>query len=218
VDSGVFTFSEAGAGHAENEDAFDVRRHPADERRWLCTLADGQGGRAGGSRAARLACSVAMQEAMTLAPHKLAEPAAWASILRRADEAVAADPEAGLTTLVGLSVAGRKVCGASNGDSAVLAWDSVGRAEELTRHQFKNPPVGSGFAAVVPFGDELVSPWAVLAISDGVWKYVGWQGVIEAVRRARGEALLESLQEMARLRGTRRFPDDFTVVVLQDQS
>jgi serine/threonine protein phosphatase PrpC len=45
----VITFSEAG-GHPVNEDAFAVERHPADSECWLCFVADGQGGRAGGAR------------------------------------------------------------------------------------------------------------------------------------------------------------------------
>ncbi len=37
----VLSFSEVG-GHAVNEDAFAVERHPADDTCWLCCLADGQ--------------------------------------------------------------------------------------------------------------------------------------------------------------------------------
>jgi hypothetical protein len=38
----VLSFSEPG-GHANNEDAIEVRCHPNDASIWLCALADGQG-------------------------------------------------------------------------------------------------------------------------------------------------------------------------------
>jgi hypothetical protein len=47
------------------------------------------------------------------------------------------------------------------------------------------------------------------------WKYVGWDRVIEIAGRARGPAVIAELQEGARLRGSNRFPDDFTVLVLE---
>ena len=49
----------------------------------------------------------------------------------------------------------------------------------LTRHQFKDPPVGSGEASFVPFTARLASPWTVLALTDGVWKYAGWDHVLQ---------------------------------------
>ena len=67
----------------------------------------------------------------------------------------------------------------------------------------------------VSFGANLGPPWTVLAMSDGVWKYVGWERVIETVRRERGAALLADLQRAARLPGSGRFQDDFTVVLLE---
>lgn len=51
----VFSHSEPG-GHLVNEDSFVVQQHQDDPSCWICTLADGQGGRAGGARASRLAC------------------------------------------------------------------------------------------------------------------------------------------------------------------
>src|SRR4051812_31992058 len=104
----VDTFSEAG-GHPENEDAFAVRQHPIDPGVWLCVLADGQGGQAGGGLAARLACRVVTDSAVALSPGRVDDPRAWSGILRKADEAVRADPAAGFTTLVGLCVAGGAV-------------------------------------------------------------------------------------------------------------
>jgi hypothetical protein len=209
----VHSFSEAG-GHLLNEDAFLVRPHPSHPDGWLVGLADGQGGRAGGAKAAQLACRTVLDVAAALPLRQLADQAAWPGVLRRADEAVSANPEAGFTTLIGLCVLGDQLVGASSGDSAVLAM-SDGVAAEMTRLQVKNPSIGSGAAVCVPFGLRLARPWSVLAMSDGVWKYVGWQGVVEATRRDRGQPLMETLQTRARLPGSGRFQDDFTIVALE---
>ncbi len=192
------TFTEAG-GHPANEDAFAVRELP-DGGRLVC-VADGQGSRAGGGRAARLACD-------TVA-------ASGSDDLGRADAAVAVDPEAGFTTLAAFTAFEYTVSGASCGDSAVLAVCGSGRVTELTARQSKNPPVGSGEATFVPFEAELVRPWRVLAVTDGVWKYVGWPRVRELAKRLGGEELLAALQAAARLPGSGTFPDDFTVVLFE---
>jgi serine/threonine protein phosphatase PrpC len=106
------SFTAAG-GHAVNEDAFLVRELPPDA--WLIVLADGQGGRAGGARAAQLACQTAVEHATRAASFD------WREVLAAADAAVAADRDAGFTTLVGLSVSAGRVAGASCGDGAAVA-------------------------------------------------------------------------------------------------
>jgi hypothetical protein len=55
-------------------------------------------------------------------------------------------------------------------------------------------------------------------MSDGVWKYVGWEGVVAAARRQHGAALLEELQRAARLPGSGLFQDDFTIVLLEEEA
>ncbi len=209
----VTTFTESG-GHPANEDAFLVGPHPADAGSWLCALADGQGGRAGGGEAARLACRTTLAEAGRLQPGQLSRGPIWASLLRQADRAVEADPGAGFTTLAGFCVRDGVLVGASSGDSAVLAA-AGGQAREATAGQRKNPPVGSGAAEFVPFEVPLAEPWAVLAVSDGVWKYAGWEKVVLAATTLSGEPLVDALKAAARLPGSGRFPDDFTVVVLE---
>src|SRR5438094_669762 len=141
---GVQTCSEVG-GHPLNEDAFCVQAHPFAHDCWLCFVADGQGGQAGGGPAAELACRTALAVALVCRPERLIEPSTWPGILRQADAAVAADPAAGFTTLVGLCVYRGRVVGASSGDSAALL-SSGDDARELTAGQQKNPPVGSGAA------------------------------------------------------------------------
>jgi PPM family protein phosphatase len=212
----VTSFSEAG-GHPVNEDAFIVRRHPSGNPEcWLCFLADGQGGCAGGADAARIACRTAAEAALRLEARELIKPAAWHAILRQADRAVYDDPEAGFTTLLGFFIAGASLAGASCGDSAVLALSAGEPARDVTRGQLKNPPVGSGAARFTSFSASLAAPWSVLAMSDGVWKYVGWERLVRATMTSRGEALTGALQGFARLPRNGQFPDDFTVVAFED--
>jgi len=59
-------------------------------------------------------------------------------------------------------------------------------------------------------------PWVVMAMSDGVWKYAGWDRVEKAVSAGRGQQIIDHLQEAARLQGTREFQDDFTVVLFEN--
>lgn len=131
--------------------------------------------------------------------------------------AVAADAAAGFTTLVGLCVCRDVVVGASSGDSAALLV-SVGKSHHLTAAQHKHPPVGSGGAVAVPFAAALREPWRVLVMSDGVWKYVGWDRVIDVASQARGSDVIAELQQAARLPGSGRLQDDFTVVLLEDRT
>ena len=86
----AFTFSEPG-GHPVNEDALLAQAHPADPTCWLCLLADGQGGRAGGGRAAQLACQVALDAALRLSPSSLANPDPWPILLDQAETIALAD-------------------------------------------------------------------------------------------------------------------------------
>ncbi len=211
----VVTFSEAG-GHAVNEDAFVVERHPGDPECWVCCLGDGQGGRAGGSQASQVACRTAIDAALRESPGRLASPLVWAELLHGADKAVCEAPEAGFTTLVGFCITKGYLAGASCGDSAVLVATNGQRPRVVTAGQSKNPPVGSGEAPFWPFGLALVVPWAVVAMSDGVWKYAGWDRVEEAVAAGHGQQIVERLQEAARLRGGGQFSDDFTVVVFDE--
>ncbi len=143
----------------------------------------------------------------------MVEGRTWASLLRLADLAVAADDGAGFTTLIGFCVWNGRLVGASSGDSAVLVAVGGG-VRELTAGQRKNPPVGSGEADFVPFTLTLTEPWKVLVMSDGAWKYAGWDKIVRATMMSR-EALVDALKNVARLPGSGRFPDDFTVVLIE---
>ena len=208
----VHTFTEAG-GHPHNEDAVRVEPHPRDPGVLLVALADGQGGRAGGARAAQLA----VDRAIELAGQRKASSLGWfvwQDVLRRADTAVAADPVAGFTTLVAFAVfANGLIEGASCGDSALLVVDPDERSV-WTRRQEKNPPVGSGCAPLTPFDGTPVAPWQLVAMTDGVWKYAGMPAVERLAGELRGGELIAALAARARLPGSGTFPDDFTVAVV----
>jgi serine/threonine protein phosphatase PrpC len=210
----VFSHSEAG-GHIENQDAFDVRPHPLDANCYLCLVADGQGGRSGGAAAAQLACSVAIAKACAEHPQHLLQANVWQRILEAADRAVDDDKAAGFTTLVGFCIADGQLCGASSGDSAAILLGSKQPGVILTADQQKNPPVGSGGAAFVSFGMKLIRPWKVLAMTDGVWKSVGFESVMQIACESEGQKLIAALLDRAKLPRTGKLQDDFTVVLLQ---
>jgi serine/threonine protein phosphatase PrpC len=213
----VFSFTEAG-GHPHNEDAFRVEPHPDDAGLLIIALADGQGGRSGGARAARIAVDAAMDAALHTSPERLREqPAAWRGILHHADEAVFGDPDAGFASLVGFAAAdGAILTGASCGDSAVLVA-ADGATQVVTDHQYKNPPCGSGDANFVPFRGAASPRRSILAMTDGVWKFAGWDSIADAACELHGQPLIDALAGRARLPGSGTFPDDFTLLVLESE-
>lgn len=209
----VHSFAEVG-GHLAMEDAFAVQQHPLYPDVWICVVADGQGGQRGGGRAAEIAVQTAMSRAVTLFANQLRDPRSWLSIAAAADVAVCADPDAGYATLVAFAVSDDWVVGASNGDSAVfLLLDH--QPIVLTAQQMKNPPIGSGFAEPVAFQQALKMPWQLLGMTDGVWKYIGWEEVVQYTHRYKGEQIINNLSSLARLASSGKFQDDFTLVVLE---
>jgi hypothetical protein len=209
----VFHFTEQG-NHRVNEDAFSVGSHPEDARWTMCFLADGQGGQVGGARAARLACESAMTSCLKRSPPSLGVVSTWLSLLAEVDREVTRDPEAGFTTLIAFCLTPTHLLGASHGDSALWIANADGSVEDLTTHQIKNPPVGSGAAAFVPFARTLPRMWTTLAMSDGLWKYAGSAAIASAIRKYRGEQLLGQLRSRARM-PSGHYQDDCTGVVLQ---
>jgi PPM family protein phosphatase len=207
--------TEIGCGR-ENEDAFAVQAHPADPNCLLCVVADGQGGQAGGGPAARLACRTCIELAAAVPVHRLWTADTWTKILTDVDRAVCADPAAGFTTLIGLSVVGGRVRGASVGDSAAMLACAGQPVRVLTERQIKDPAVGWGTAAAVGFGADLVAPWTLLVMTDGVWKYAGWEKLrISAASEQRSE-IFDTLKAAVRLRSG-AYPDDFTLVAVQSE-
>jgi hypothetical protein len=209
----VATHSEAG-GHVKNEDAFAIASHPDDPQSLLCVLGDGQGGQPGGGPAARLACDTFLELASRMPLARLMVANGWNDVLTQVDRVVADDASAGFTTLVAWAVARGHLTGASCGDSALVVSGQGQAAASLTARQCKYPAVGSGGAVFIPFSAALVAPWVVLAMSDGVWKYAGWEAVNQAAASTNDD-VIRSLRERAGLPGTGALQDDFTLVALR---
>jgi len=122
---------------------------------------------------------------------------------------------AGYTTIVALAITQSIVCGGSSGDSAAVVLQENRPALVLTENQHKNPPIGSGGAIPVPFHAKLEDQWMLLAMSDGVWKYVGWENILLMAQESSGRELAADLLDRARLRPSGKLQDDFTLVVMQ---
>jgi hypothetical protein len=212
-----FSFSERG-GHLTNEDAFAIHPHPLESGCYLGTVADGQGGRAGGAAAAQEVCRAFIELAGRMPLKNLVLPKVLTGILQAIDRAVCDHPQAGFTTLVAFLITDTFLWGTSNGDSAALVANANQPANILTARQMKDPPVGSGAAAFVNFASPLVAPWTVLAMTDGVWKYVGWENILKEIVDRSGEEIIDSLRERARLPRTGQFQDDFTLLVFQQDA
>ena len=206
--------SDTRPGCGENQDALVVERHPRDSRMLLVAIADGQGGQPGGKAAAQEACRLVVQAAAECRPWSLLWTRKWERLLVRTDKALRKDAEAGFTTLIAFAVLRQRLYGAANGDSALMAVTSRD-VQVLTSGQMKNPPVGSGRAAVFGFKFNLVPPWTILAMTDGVWKFAGWDRIWDkALELSTPETLIESIRGAATQPGG-SLQDDFTLVVIQ---
>ncbi len=207
--------SEAGESHA-NEDIVSVRPHPRAENVLLCCLADGQGGQAGGAHAAQVAVEEGLRVMSSFSASDLLQATPWYSVVSAADEAVSEDDAAGFYTLICLSVSEQEIWGASCGDSGVLLLNG-GQALLLTEHQRKNPPVGSSAAYPVAFNAKLKPGWCLLVVSDGVWKYVGWEAVTQTAARRQGLELIAALRQAALDANGGKMQDDFSVALLYEE-
>ena len=179
----------------------------------ICVLADGQGGQFGGGVAAHLAVQKCLELAVACAPEELMERAKWREIIQSADATVENHPDAGFTTLIGLCVTPSRICGASCGDSAALLIEAQSFIE-LTARQRKNPPIGSGAATPLTFEAALLSDSPLLLMSDGVWKFVGFDRIAATSRAHQGVDLITQLRGL-QLSGNRgKLPDDFSVIAV----
>jgi len=209
------TATEAGYGHI-NEDIVQVRSHPDKIGFALCSLADGQGGRSGGARAAYVAVRESLAAALSFSADALGQAAQWHPIVSAADEAVCEDDDAGFCTSVSLCVSDQRVCGASCGDSGALLL-SGGRELLLTENQRKNPPVGSGAARPTAFEARLTPGWKLLVVSDGVWNYIGWEQIAAIAAQNQGEEIFAALRQAVGETNAGKLPDDFTIALFYNE-
>ena len=205
-------FSEAGHNHA-NEDFARVQSHPYNVGALIGVLADGQGGQFGGGAAARVAVQRCFELALARSVAELLERQTWREILRAADEAVEADADAGFTTLIGLCATETQICGASCGDSAALLVDAR-QILELTAAQRKNPPVGSGAATPMSFAAPRPADSSLLLMSDGVWKFVGFERIAQTARQFQDVELVTALRDLQLTGNSGKLPDDFSLIAV----
>jgi len=209
----IFVHSEAGDRHAD-EDFHITMPHPESPDLLLVSLADGQGGQSGGAQAGRVAAQTAVRLAASCAPPELLKEISWLPVIVGADDAVAEDPAAGYATLVALAVSGRSLAGASVGDSAAFLR-SNGQDRMLTEAQRKNPPIGSGAAYPSGFSASLRSPWTLLVVSDGVYRYIGWEFIASLIDGHHGRDLLQALLEAQKNSHRGVLGDDFTALLVE---
>lgn len=138
----------------------------------VAVLADGAGGMAGGVEAADLAISRAIEFCRRFAP---TDYVGLSDLVRAVDRAVAADRDAGRTTLGVVIVRPDEVLAVSVGDSEV--WAMVGDVPVVLsgrRKHGSNFEIGTGFA----MGDMAVWPreklQAVVLWTDEAWS--AWTG------------------------------------------
>ena len=205
--------SEAGHEHI-NEDWVAVRRHPRDGEALICALADGQGGQFGGGAAARLAVQNVLDLASQREVESLWQFDVWRDIFRAVDKIIERDINAGFSTLIGLCAREAEICGASCGDGA--AWLIGARAfDELTSAQRKRPPLGSGAAVPTAFRRTMPAASQLLLMSDGVWKFVGFEEILAATRESDGASLVQRLRGLQLDGNNGKLPDDSSLILLQ---
>lgn len=127
------------------------------------------------------------------------------------------DDAAGFCSLVSLGISEREVWGASCGDSGALLL-SGGRDFLLTEDQRKNPPVGSSAARPVVFSARLHPGWTLLVVSDGAWKYVGWEQIVWITAQSQRWELAAALHQAALDANGGRLPDDFSIALLDGET
>lgn len=149
----------------ENEDAYVIDDSGAE---LLVVLADGQGGRPGGARAARTAVQT-IQQLLEAKKHDLS----WMALGAEVDRAVSESEGAGFTTLLVVEIAAGRLRGISNGDCILVAGAPSGSSYCLNENQPKNPPVGSGSAAFSELNVALDADTGLVCATDGVWRPSG---------------------------------------------
>jgi hypothetical protein len=200
-------------GKPDNEDHVLVRRHPMAHDLLLCFLADGQGGRAHGAEASQKACKAAWQLAWQSTPSDLLDVSHWEDLLDEVD--IAVSETGGYTTLVGAAFSMEEMAGGSCGDSKLYRHCHETKSiEEWTTLQPRNPPVGSGECQFLTFHREVIEGDRFLILSDGVWKYCGYEPLKSAFNLPDLVVAPLHLRTATLERAGRILPDDFSLIAL----
>ncbi len=151
----------------------------ADDGSLRVVLADGVGGQAGGREAARRA----VEDWLTSEYDPPIQMAETDSLLSRV-------PAGGLTTAIYLRVNAEAVSGASVGDSQAWLQEANGSWTELTDLQRLRPFLGSGEAIPMPFSRVTPAQGRLLVCSDGLWRFVERQRMLELATKENAEEML----------------------------
>ncbi|MGD0816399.1 MAG: protein phosphatase 2C domain-containing protein [Verrucomicrobiota bacterium] len=171
----------------------------------LC-VADGAGGRSGGTEASSLAMELIRQNAS-----QLSNPDSCAEVLRNMDAAIAKDSVAGETTCALAIVTSEEIFGASVGDSGVWVIPEDGDHMDVTQGQQRKPFIGSGGAWPVSFRLPRQIGYLLLA-TDGLLKYTSEERIVAACREHAPDVAAQRLVELVRY-PSGAFPDDVTLIL-----
>lgn len=191
------------AGNPENQDRGLILQ---DGQRVVLCVADGAGGRSGGTEAAGMAVEWVRHNVALMN-----NADSCAEVLRKMDEAIAKDSVAGETTCAVAIVTTEEIFGASVGDSGVWLIPDNGTHLDLTQAQQRKPFIGSGSAWPVPFRHPMQGGSLLLA-TDGLLKYTSVERIIETCRQLPTESAAQRLIELVRY-PSGALPDDVTLIL-----
>ena len=174
--------------------------------RMIIVVADGAGGTGRGGEAAQMVCDLALASFRRGAM----SADAWSARLSAIDAELFRSGEGGQSTAVVLEVDDDMVRGASVGDSAAWAIDSLGFVD-LTDNQNRKPLLGTGEATPVAIGPTPV-PERLLVATDGLMKYCPHADIDRIALGGTLEEAIDALVSRVRLRSG-GFQDDLAIVL-----
>jgi serine/threonine protein phosphatase PrpC len=191
------------AANPENQDRGVVIQ---DGPRVVLCVADGAGGRSGGTEAATLAVKLVRENASLLN-----DASSCAELLRQMDTTIANDREAGETTCALAVLTSNELFGASVGDSGIWLISETGDLNDLTQNQQRRPFIGSGSAWAVPF--EHSNPRGILLLAtDGLIKYTSAEHIVATCLADPADVAAPKLIGLVRY-ASGALPDDVTLIL-----
>lgn len=191
------------AGNSENQDRGLVLY---DGPRAVLCVADGAGGRSGGTEAAVMATELVRQSA-----ERLINAESCVESLRKLDTAIYKDAIAGETTCVVAVATLEEIFGASVGDSGAWLIPTAGNHIDLSQRQQRKPFIGSGSVWPVSFRRSREAGCLLLA-TDGLLKYTSPEQIIAICREHPTDVAAQRLIELVRY-PSGALPDDVTIIV-----
>jgi hypothetical protein len=177
--------------------------------RVLVIVADGEGGTAGGARAAEAICGAAAAAFRA----GLFDGRTWADRLRAIDSMMVTAAHGGASTVVIAEIIDSMVSGASVGDSS--AWlVSPSGIVDLTERQVRKPLLGTGLAEPVGFGPVPMTGRLIVG-TDGLFKYIPRSRLMAIALAGVIDVAAGALVEAVRLKSG-RFQDDVGVVLCEE--